>query len=202
VASRDASGNEANSSDYTFVTEAAVPAHFGTYTDEAGFFSVSYPSNWEAFPEWELSGIVAKDFFKFYDSDDVSLVGLFFVVFVAWSPKEPDGSSANVNIVVQPLSGDKPTLDEMVEAKLQRTKEISYEYHEFSRIKTTVGGREAIIANWEETIPDMGRKSRSVQMFMLADNLLFKVTCYVPSEHLNSYEEDLDAIVRSLRILR
>jgi hypothetical protein len=202
VESRDASGNEAISGDSTFVTEATVPAHFVTYTDEAGFFSISYPSNWEAFPEWELSGVVARDFFEFYDPDDISIVGYYFIVFVAFSPKELDGSSVNVNIVVQPLSGDKPTLDEIVEEKPQRTEEISYEYHEFSRTKTTVGGREAIIANWEETAPDAGKKSRSVQMFMLADNLLFKVTCYVPSEHFNNYAQDLDAIVRSLRILR
>ena len=187
------------------VSESAIPAHFTTYTDEAGFFSISYPPEWKPFPSWaEELGVLSKDFFKGYDSD-TSLVGLFFV-FIAEAPRDSGGSSPNVNIVIQALSdmtmrGWK-TLDEIVEAKLQRTKEIKQGYHEFSRFSTIIGGREAVIIDWESSTSELGKKARSVQMFLIADNLVWKVTCYVDSEKLSNFEDDLHAIVRSLRILR
>lgn len=187
----------------TPVSEPAIPAHFTTYTDEAGFFSISYPSDWEPFPS-QLEVPVSKDLFKGYDSD-TSLVGLFFI-FIAEAPRDSGGSSPNVNIVVQALSDMTMrgwrTLDEIVEAKLQRTKEIKQGYHEFSRFSTIIGGREAVIIDWESSSSELGKKARSVQMFLIADNLVWKVTCYVDSEKFSDFEDDLHAIVRSLLILR
>lgn len=187
------------------VSEPAIPAHFTTYTDEARFFSISYPPDWEPFPSWfeELGGL-SKDFFKGYDSD-TSLVGLFFV-FIAEAPRDSEGSSPNVNVVVQSLSDMTSrgwwTLDEIVEAKLQRTEEIKQDYHEFSRFNTIIGGREAVIIDWGDSYPDLDKKARTVQMFMIADNLVWKVTCYVESEKFSDFEDDLHAMVRSLRILK
>jgi len=182
-----------------------APAHFTTYTDEASFFSISYPPDWKPFPSWlEELGVLSKDFFKGYDSD-ASLVGLFFV-FIAEAPRDLGGSSPNVNIVVQALSDMTMrgwwTLDEIVEAKLQRTKEIKEGYHEFSRVSTIIGGREAVIIDWESSSSELGKKARSIQMFLIADNLVWKVTCYVDSQQFSDFEDDLHAIVRSLRILK
>jgi len=183
----------------------SIPAHFTTYTDDSGFFSVSYPSDWEPFPS-KFEGIVpfSKNLFKGYDSD-VSLTGLFFV-FLAELPAEPNTSSPNINIVVQSLSDMTSrgwwTLDEIVEAKLQRTEEIRQDYHEFSRLNTIIGGKEAVIIDWGNSVPDSGKKARTVQMFMIADKLVWKVTCYVDSENYDYFRSDLYDIVRSLRILR
>ena len=179
--------------------ETSIPSHFLTYTDSAGYFSISYPPDWEPFP-YSMDGIFpsSKDFFKFYYTD-VELTGLF-VLFTAESD-----ISGNVNIVIQPLS-DMTTrgwlkLDEIVEGKLQRTEEIKLEYHEFSRINTIIGGREAIIIDWESSFPDLGKKGRSVQMFMIVDKLVWKITCNVDSEKYAYIKDDLYAIVESLRIL-
>ena len=185
--------------------ELEIPAHFTTYTDEARLFSISYPPDWKPFPSWlEELGVLSKDFFKGYDSD-ASLVGLFFV-FIAEAPRDLGGSSPNVNIVVQALSDMTMrgwwTLDEIVEAKLQRTKEIKEGYHEFSRVSTIIGGREAVIIDWESSSSELGKKARSIQMFLIADNLVWKVTCYVDSQQFSDFEDDLHAIVRSLRILK
>ena len=186
-------------------SEPEIPTHFITYTDEASFFSISYPPDWESFPSWfEELGVISQDFFKTYNSD-ASLVGLFFV-FIAEAPMELEVSSASVNIVVQALSDMTIrgwwTLDEIVEAKLQRTKEIKQGYYEFSRVSTIIGGREAVIIDWESYTSDLSGKVRSVQMFILADKLVWKVTCYADSQKFSDFEDDLHAIVRSLRILK
>ena len=185
--------------------EPEIPTHFTTYTDEPSYFSISYPLDWEPFPS-SMEEIFPsnKDFFKIYDSD-VVLEG-YLLVFTTESPREPGISGANVNIMVQSLSDMTSrgwlTLDEIVEAKLQRTEEIKQEYHEFSRINTIVGGREAAIIDWGSSYPDLDKKSRCVQMFMIADKLVWKVTCYVDSEEYDDFKDDLHAIVRSLRILK
>ena len=185
-------------------SEPAIPAHFATYTDEARFFSISYPPDWKPFPSSLEEIPVSKDFFKVYDSD-ASLVGLFFV-FTAEAPRDLGGSSPNVNIVVQALSDMTMrgwwTLDEIVEAKLQRTKEIKQGYYEFSRINTIIGGREAVIIDWESYTSDLSGKVRSIQMFTIADKLVWKVTCYADSKKFSPFEDDLHAIVRSLRIFK
>jgi len=187
------------------ISEPTIPAHFSIYTDEAGFFSISYPLDWEPFPAWfEELGLISKDFFKSYDSD-ASFIGLFFV-FIAGAPMEFGVSSASVNIVVQALSDMTIrgwlTLDEIVEARLHRTNEIKQGYHEFSRVNTIIGGREAVIIDWESSSSELGKKARSIQMFLIADNLVWKVTCYVDSEKFSDFEDDLHAIVRSLRIFK
>lgn len=187
------------------ISEPPIPAHFTTYTDEANFFSISYPPDWEPFPSWyEELGVDARDFFKSYDSN-ASLVGLFFV-FTAEAPRESGISSASVNIVVQALSDMTMrgwwTLNEIVEAKLRRTKEIKQGYHEFSRVSTIINGREAVIIDWESYTSDLSGKVRCIQMFTIVDKLVWKVTCYADSEKFSDFEDDLHAIVRSLRILK
>ncbi len=94
------------------------------------------------------------------------------------------------------------TLDEIVEGKLQRQEEISYEYHEYSRTNTTVDGINAVIIDWEKSFTDLDKKSRSVQMFMIVDQLVWKITCYVDSEKYDDTKDDLYDIVKSLRILQ
>lgn len=185
-------------------SESAIPTYFATYTDNSGFFSVSHPPAWEVFPS-RLEGVIpfAADFFSVFDSD-VLLMGLFFVFYVE-SPAESDGSRASVNIVVQSVADlamdESSSLDEIVEAKLQRTEEIRLEYHEFSRVNTLVGGMEAVVVEWENSVSD-SRRVRTLQMFTITDGLLWKVTGIAASERYDTFEDDFHAIVGSLRMLR
>ena len=191
----------------TTVTQSSgttIPSHFATYKDVANYFSISYPSDWILFPSsMELFGISVKDFFEYY-SAGVVLEGYIFV-FTAESPRESGDSGANINIVVQSVSEVIAkgwlTLDEIVEGKLQRTAEISEGYHEYSRTETNIGGREAVIIDWESSYPDIGKTARTLQMFMIADGLVWKITCYVDSTKYDYFKDDLHAIVSSLRIL-
>lgn len=186
----------------TPVSEPAIPSHFVTYTDEAGFFSISYPPEWETFSLGD-NVPVAKDLFAIIDSTPGLSIDYLEGLFIVFEAK---GTPLNVNVVVQPLSEMTArgwlTPNEIVEARLRRTEEIRQKYREFSRINTIIGGREAVIIDWENSYPDIGKKARTVQLFMIADNLVWKVTCVVDLEEYRTYKDDLFAIVRSLRILR
>ncbi len=180
-------------------SELQIPSHFTTYTDEAGLFSISYPPDWEP-ALWAIEDLeqATKDLIESIESnlplEKVS--GIFF----AGVPTET-GYMPNVNIVVESLPGVVLTHDRVVEAEIRGIKEIVQDYHEFSRIKTTIGGREATILDWEGTIPGLP-KQHSLQLIMLVGKVAWLVSCTPPTGEFNKWEEDFDAIVRSLRILK
>lgn len=125
----------------TSTSESAVPAHFITYTDEAGFFSISYPPDWELALS-EIEGLTqdVEAYLKDINSEGSSEEGS--VVFFAGVPCGT-GYNPNVSIVIAPLGEGRWTLENLVEAVVQRGyMKDAEEYHEFSRIKTVVDGKE------------------------------------------------------------
>lgn len=181
------------------VSEPAIPAHFTTYTDELGLFSISYPPKWEL----ALSKIEGEEQFikELMESIESGLpLERVSVIFFAEVPTET-GYSPNVNIVVESFPGFGWTLDKLVEANIQTLKDFVEDYHEFSRVKTTIGGREAVIIDWEGTFPYLV-KSRGLQMVTLVGKVGWYVTCKTSPEKFSDFEDDFYAIVRSLRILK
>jgi len=180
--------------------EPAIPAHFVTYTEE-NIFSISYP------PDWEPALSLIEEMRKFVDEwlenieAGTSLEGEVNTIFFAGLPTET-GYSPNVNIGVSPLPAGLGTLDEVVEANIRGIKDILGEdYQEFSRVKTTIDGREAVIVDAEVDLPDLGR-FRNLTVGMLKDKVSWVVTCTAYPEEFSHCEDDFQAIVRSLRILR
>lgn len=179
--------------------EPTIPAHFTTYTDEAGLFSISYPPDWE--PALSLIEGLEEATKELLESIELDLpLERANVIFFAGVPTEM-GYDPNVNIVVESLPGVMWTLDKVVEAEIQGLKDVVDDYHEFSRIKTTISGREATIVEWEGTIPSLP-KQHSLQLCMLVGKVAWIVTCTPPSGEFSKYEDDFQAIVRSLRILK
>ncbi len=181
------------------ISEPLIPAHFTTYTDEANLFTISYPPDWElALSEIEGLTQFTKELIESIESglplERVS------AIFFAGVPTET-GYSPNVNIVVESLPGVRWTLDKVVEAQIRAVKDFVEDYHEFSRFKTTIGGREATIVDWEGTYPHLGR-SRVLQMSTLVGKTVWIVTCTPDLGKFDECEDDLHAIVRSLRILK
>lgn len=179
--------------------ELEIPAHFTTYTDEASLFSISYPQDWEpALSLIEDLEQVTKDLIESIESglplERVS------AIFFAGIPTG-EGYSPNVNIIVEQLPEGINTHDELIEALIEGVKIIIDDYHEFSRNKTTVSGRTATILDWEGTFPQVG-KSRIVQMALMVGKTGWTITCSPPTGEFSKWEEDFDAIVRSLRILK
>ena len=179
--------------------EPAIPAQFSTYTDEQGLFSISYP------PEWEL-GLEYIEELEQATEDIISSITSdfpleeFSMIFIAGLPTI-EGFDPNVTIVVESLPGIMWTHDNVVTAGIEGLKENYPDYHEFSRVKTTVGNRTATITEWQGTYPGFGT-GRYLQMFLLVGKTVWGVCCSVFPDEYSEWEDDFDAIVRSLRILK
>ena len=181
------------------VSEPEIPPHYTTFTDEAGLFSISYPPDWE--PALSLIPDVwaaVKDVITSIESD-LPVENIRFIFF-AGLPIE-GGYAPNVNIVVESIPGVIWTHDKVVEAEITGIKQIIQDYHEFSRVKTTVDGRETTIVDWEGTYPQLG-KGRVLQMIVLVGKTAWIVTCTPPSGESSKWAKDFGAVVRSLRILK
>ena len=180
------------------ISEPPIPAHFTTYTDELGLFSISYPPDWElALSEIEGLEQFTKMLIESIESD-LPLERVSFIFF-AGVPTEI-GYSPNVNIAVEPLPGIV-SHDQYVEAGVQSLKEFIQDYHELSRVKTAVGGREATIVEYEGTLPQLG-KFHWLLMSILVGETAWTVTCATELGKFDESEDDFYAIVRSLRILK
>jgi len=177
--------------------EPQIPAHYTTYTDEADLFSICYPPDWEPalfFIEeldkatGEVLASIEKDLPLERDR----------TLFLAGLPTEA-GYIPNVKVLVESLPGIIWTHDQVVEADIQGIKEVVGDSHKFSRVKTTIGGREATIVDWEGIVP-LGL--HSLQVIILVDKVAWVVTCMPPAGEFSKWESDFHAIVRSLRILK
>jgi len=179
--------------------EPAIPTHFTTYTDELGLFSISYP------PEWELDLESMEEIEQFSQeiissiTSDIPLGEAHFV-FMAGLPTII-GHNPNVNIIVEPLSGIMRTHDQVVTAAIESLKLVVSDYHEFSRVKTTIDNRTATIIECQATITGLGTY-HDVFMCCIMNRTMWTVTCTALPDEYSEWEDDFDAIVRSLRILK
>jgi len=119
-------------------------------------------------------------------------------IFVAGRPAATE-YGPSVSIVVEPIHEGTSTLDGIVEAEVLAAESVIPDYQVSSMVKTTVDGREATIIRSNGTVPEEGRWY-FLSMITLVDKTIWVV---VSSATLNDYvesENDLNAIVRSLRI--
>jgi len=120
--------------------------------------------------------------------------------FMVGLPTE-EGWAPNVNIIVEPLSKGELTHNDMVEVQTANVEITLQDYHEFSRTKTTIGGREATILEYEATYPEIGKLHQLVSL-MLVDNNAWMVSCTPLPGEFGKWEEDFYSVVKSLRILK
>jgi predicted nucleic acid-binding Zn ribbon protein len=182
--------------------EPAIPAHYTTYTDELGLFSISYPPDWELALS-QIEGLTqdVEDYLEGIGSEG-SLVEST-VVFFAGVPYGM-GHNPNTSVMVTPAGEGNWRLEDLVESVVQHGyMKDAEEYHEFSRIKTVVDGREAIILDCEATYPFFATEIHVLMMCLRDNNIVWVVNCGVLSpKDFSAFETDLHAIVRSLRILK
>ena len=181
--------------------ESEIPANFTTYTDDLKLFSISYPSDWETalyyIPDLE------KDTKEIINSLKTGLpIERPGAIFIAGG-KECI-SCLSVNIVVEPILEQIPkgvsALDQMFEAAIVGTKiERLQDYREFSRVKTTIDGREAAIVDCEGMVPGTGKR-HYLMMITLVGKTAWLVTCCSTAEDFATFENDFNTILRSLRI--
>jgi hypothetical protein len=177
--------------------EATVSDNYTIYTDESGLFSISYPSDWSLSLAFLAS--LGQDTKPAISNLQSGLpVEKATVLFTA-GRRTATGYEPNTNIVVEPPPEEISTLDGMVEAEVQIAQKGFPDYQEFSRTKTTVDGREAIILDWEGT-PQTGKKLHFLQMFTLVDKAVWSVTCTALPDDFGQWQNVFQTIVQSLRI--
>jgi len=179
--------------------EPAIPAHYTTYTDELGLFSISYP------PEWELALEYLEDIEQFSKDVINSItsdlpIAESHILFMAGLPIA-GGYNPNVNIVVEPLPGMMWTHDQVVTAAIEGLKATVSDYHEFSRVKTTVDGRTATIIECQSTFAGLGT-FHNIFMCCIVNRTGWSVTGTALPDEYSTWEDDFDAVVRSLRVLK
>lgn len=193
------------------ISEPPIPAHFTTYTDESGLFSISYPPEWElALSKIEAMTHETEEYMRDIGSEG-SLATGGKVIFFAGIPYQT-GHNPNVSIMVAPAGGTRGTLEDLVEVAVrQGYMKDAEEYHEFSRTKIVVDGRGAIILDCEAKYPLTTAELRVLTMYLrdskvsgnfLTDNVWMVTAGVYPTNNFSDYEADLYAIVRSLRILK
>jgi hypothetical protein len=175
-------------------TEPEIPDNYTTYTDESKYFSISYPSDWVT--AMEDADQNAKEVISNLQSG-VPIEGAS-TIFFAGRPVETE-LEPSVSIVVESIHEGTSTLDGVVEAEVQAAESVMPDYYVASMIKTTVDGREATIIRSNGTIPD-GGKWYFLSMITLVDKTIWVVICYATLSDFVELENDLNAIVRSLRV--
>jgi len=183
----------------TKTTQPEIPADFTTYTDEVGLFSVSYPSDWEpalsVIPDLETG---VKDVIKAIDSN-LPLDKVRYIFF-AGIPTET-GYMPNVNIGVEPYLAGIYTHDAMMEAEIRGMKRLVPDIRILSQTKTNVGGREATILETVGTYPQLGEIHQLV-LGVSVGRTVWAVTCTPPQGEFDTWKNDFNATMRSLRILK
>jgi hypothetical protein len=178
-----------------------LPAHFTTYTDEDGLFSISYPQEWEIYTSRIEDA--AKVVISEGDLDALMENSLqkASIIFLAGLPTERE-HDPNMNIIVEPIPIALRTQSKLVEANLVNIKKVCQDYYMHSRTDTVIDGKEATITEWEGAMTS-GVKTYSVQLTILNGKTGWYVGCNTCD--LNVYEEygdDFRHIVSSLRIYK
>lgn len=182
-------------------SEPSIPTNLTTYTDEVNFFSISYPSNWEpVFSIIESLKQVTDEYMNSIDEKGFSEKSN--VVFLGGVPLDSGYYNPNFGITVEPLVDDNVKIEDLVEFSVREYKRVSEEYREFSRTKTIIDGRQAIILDFEVRLPNT-ELVHLLTMSMCIDKFGWAITCTVcPPLNFYDFKDDLYAIVKSFKILK
>jgi len=184
-------------------SEPSIPTNFTTYTDEVNLFSISYPTNWEpAFSMIESFKQETENYMK--SIDEKGSFGKSNYVFIGGVPLDSGYYNPNINLAIftEPLGNDNVKLEDVVAVIVLEYKRISEEYREFSRTKTIIDGRQAIILDFEARLTNTPLIHYLV-MNMFIDKYLWTTTCGILSP-LNFYDfkNDLYTILKSFKTLK
>lgn len=124
------------------------------------------------------------------------------MVFLGGALLDSGGYNPNISVFIDPLVGDKLKLEDLVELSVQGWKKETEEYREFSRTKTIIDGKQAIILDYESHYPNIGAV-HVLLMIISADRFVWMVACsVVPPINFYDFKDDLYAILKSFQILK
>ncbi|MCJ7654649.1 MAG: hypothetical protein MUO97_05000 [Dehalococcoidia bacterium] len=178
--------------------EPDIPPHFITYTSE-GLFSISYPP--ELVDDRSIMEKVFGDVKETMQATDPEVNLGFHYVFMGHIPTDNE-TNAHLFVSVEPVALGLP-LDvyyEYLEEECKHGAEYFMGFRVHSLAKTVVDGREAIILDVQTFDPDLG-ESRSLDLYIIKDSLLWEVSCDAEPKDFEDYEDTFYSILGSFRIL-
>lgn len=179
------------------IIEPPIPSDFSTYTKEA-FFSISYPSDWEPAQSFleEVQALAIEELILTDPSLDPDAVN---VVFVGGLPIL-DGWYPGCSVAVTKRELGYRTLEEIVEAETQWSKEYAQEYRQNARVETMIGGNEAAIIDDQDYTVEDGTW-RYLTAWVVRGDLCWIVNCSAELGDFDGYEDVFYDVVRSFRPL-
>ena len=192
------SGNPDVSTAPVVEIEREIPPDFITYASE-GLFCVSCP------PELvDDSSLIEEIFGDVKETmqatdPDVNLEDVRYM-FLGHIPIDNE-TNAHLFVTVEPVALGMP-LDvyyQYLEEECKHGGEYFMGFRLHSLAKTVIGGREAILMD-VQTLDDLGER-RSLDLYMIKDNLLWEVSCAAEPEDFEDYEDTFYSILSSFRIL-
>lgn len=179
--------------------EPTIPPNFTTYTDKDNIFSISYPKDWELrLQTLEDLEEAVKDWIYSIDSN-VPLENSH-ALFLAVRPSAT-GIEASFGITIEPLLAGFTNIDSVVDGQMRWLKNVATNVHEFSRIKTTVDGREAVIVD-AQAFPKGGVEVRALDMVMIQGKVVWGINCQTSPKEFGNFDDTFRAIIWSFRILK
>jgi hypothetical protein len=186
---------------FTYVTDLPsvsetliIPEYFSTYASE-GFFSISYPPDWS--PEMSKIDEIEKEAKKYLNNISISSkVDQYQLVFIGGF-FSGDDNFKYLSISVEPKN--LLPVETLVESTHQWCVENVKDYSELSRVKTTIGGKSAVIQIYRGRDVD-DYLTGFTSAIVVGDKFLWTVICLCDSEKLDSNLDTFDEVIRSLRV--
>ncbi|MFC2007642.1 hypothetical protein ACFLVB_03490 [Chloroflexota bacterium] len=183
------------SSDLPTVPEIVdIPASYSSYVNE-GFFSISYPPDWS--PQMSIvSKLEEKTKQDLKDMVMDSVVDDYQLVFVGCKYVGDDVLAA-VTISVEPKI--VVPFATIIEINHARSVEGMKNYTEYSRVKTTIDGKDAIIQTYAVEDSD-SYYAGYTNAYISGNKFFWTVSCTCDGGELGSNLDTFEKIVTSLRV--
>ncbi len=176
----------------TPVAPQPIPTHFITYIDNAGFFSISYPKDWQpiALSRIQDTKTIAQ---KIRDGDLERAISVFSAGLV-------DINTPNLSINVNTTQGMRGNLSNEIKSTVKQKQKTVSEYKLISYTETTVDGRYAVIEECVANYSGTGDAVHFIHLFIVNDRTLWTITCGAELYQFNDYRADLYDIAYSFRL--
>ena len=184
----------------TPVPEPPIPFDFTTYTDDANKFSISYPSDWN-----HGADLISIS----YPTPSMERHSVFTAARITEGQAQcagPEllwGYNPSINVELGPRPEGADTLDAVLEVEARGIgNPIMLDYYQFSRVKTTIDGKEAAIieyeANFVSSCTRLGQ-DHYLQMLIPYGNKVWIVTCTTWAQWYGDFDNSFYHMLESFR---
>ena len=184
--------------------ESDIPAHFTTYTDEHGVFSISYPNDW-TLVTGEPPNMPDIDLKENRDEVTKAIESNLPLSSTLWLLMAyQEGVRAAMSVYAWKIDDPSLSLNQWVDQQIAGDSYEGQTYRVLSRANVTVDGREAVLVEDLRTYSSASFaivNRHSLWLVTRVDNIDWFVRCGVHPDNYDEFKADIRAVVMSLRIL-